>query len=115
MDTDRTSRPCKGRGPRHQLLVLIAGLTLVLGLLLWPNWRNLRSLEARTTAMDADIARLEQGIAQYTAEREKLRSDPTYVERVARQAFHSTRHGEILFKIEPSPTAGESPHDTNRR
>ena len=111
MDTDRARR----RRPRRRLLVLIAGLTLLVGLCLWPNWRNLRSLEARTTAMDADIARLEQGIAHYTAEREKLLSDPTYVERVARQEFHSTRRGEILFKIEPSPTAGESPRDTNRR
>ena len=105
MDTHR-SRQWRSR---RQTLILIVGLALCVAGLLWPNWRRLRTLEARTTAMDADIARLEEHIAQLTTEREKLLSDPTYVERVARQEFHATRQGEILFKIQQPATSSQPP------
>ena len=111
MDAQAAAR----RRARRQLLSIGALCAAGVLALLWPTWRKLRLIEARSAAVDAEIAHLEQSIAALTVEHQKLTTDPTYVERVARQEFRTTRPGEILFKIEPSPTAGEPAQNTNRR
>ena len=95
------------------------GGVLVLAAVLLPSWLTLRSLRARTRAVEAEIIRLETAITQLSSERDKLQSDPTYMERVARQEFRATRPGETLFKIEEAadgpaepvtpPTGADSP------
>ena len=85
--------------PRRTFVIWALGCAGVSALLL-PSWLKQRALAARTHAVVAEIAQLEEQIAQLAEEREKLQSDPTYLERIARQEFRATREGEILLKIE---------------
>ena len=86
---------------------MAGGVALLIAVLL-PSWLQLRALQIRERAVNADIDRLEASITQLNTEQEKLTSDPTYVERVARREFHATRAGEILFKIDD---AADGPAD----
>ena len=103
--------PSRRRQRRRRLIVgaiALAGLTV----LLLPNWLRLRALKTRTRAVDADIARLAAMITQLNAEQQKLQSDPTYIERVARQEFRATRPGEILLKMDD---AADGPVNENNQ
>ena len=95
------------RTRRRHLALALGGVALLIALLL-PSWLKLRALQARTRAVDADIDRLEATVTQLTDEHSKLQSDPTYIERIARQEFRATRAGETLFKIED---AADGPAD----
>ena len=103
MDTRLTAAAHRRTRRRWQLL----GISVVVAAaLLLPNGWRLRQLTARTRAVDADVARLETSIQRLIDERDKLQSDPTYVERVARQEFRASRAGEMIWKI--PPTTGEA-------
>ena len=95
------------RHARRQRLTLLGGGALLL-LILLPSWWQLRVLAARERAVNADIARLEAAILTLQTEQERFASDPTYVERLARQEFRTTREGEILLQMDD---AADGPAD----
>ena len=68
-------------------------------------------------AMQLDIARLDHEIEQQEAlekkqqtEIEALKTDPGYVERMARNKLNLSRPNEIIFRFEPPPLTPAPPH-----
>jgi cell division protein DivIC len=67
-------------------------------------------------AMQQDIAQLDREIAQQDAlenkqktEIEALKTDSSYVERIARDKLNLARPNEVIFRFEPSPQASPPP------
>ena len=65
---------------------------------------------ARVWQMKQEVAQLEREIGQLKGETEKLttaitrlRSDPDYIEQVAREALGLVKPGERVLKLPPSP------------
>jgi cell division protein FtsB len=65
---------------------------------------------ARVWQMKAEVAHLEQEIGQLRGEADRLsaaitrlRSDPDYIEQVAREALGLVKPGERVLKLPPSP------------
>ena len=68
-------------------------------------------------AMQMDIARLDHEIEQQEmlekkqqTEIEALKTDPSYVERTARNKLNLSRPNEIIFRFEPAPGAAVPQH-----
>ncbi|GEM_PF-4563296 len=86
---------------RREVLLLTCGL--LLGMLLLPEWVTSRRLSQQLRDTDEEISRLDVLRVTLTDERARLLNDPTYVERVAREEFRSTRQGEILLEFDEPP------------
>ena len=69
---------------------------------------SLLKLNREISAMKAHIARLEMEKAQLESERDRLLSDPEYLERIARERFRMAKPGEKVFHvvIESKPADG---------
>lgn len=81
-------------------LTAIIGIGLVIGYIFWPQFmkyeelrRNEKSLELRVEAEESKNARLRH-------EEHSLRTDPQYVEKVAREKLGLVKPGEMIYKFE---------------
>jgi cell division protein DivIC len=64
-----------------------------------------------------EIVRLDRELEQQDAlekkqktEIEALKSDPSFVERTARNKLNLARPNEVIFRFEPAPTTTDRPH-----
>ena len=93
------------------LVVVVGGV----GLLFLPLWRKSRSMQQELQRLDSEIIRQEAVEKQQKMEIEALRTDPTFVERTARDKLNLARPNETLFKFEPQPQpAAPAPAPSHR-
>ncbi|HEY6012334.1 MAG TPA: septum formation initiator family protein [Nitrospirota bacterium] len=95
--TDRNVRKA-----RRKKLLIAAGVLLVLYLLISRVLGEMGvvkyyRMKAQYHALTEDIARLKQDNAKLTKDVRALRSDPAYVERIARDKLGLARPGEIVY------------------
>lgn len=76
----------------------ILGITAILALFL-PGYIKLIKLRARNEELQVKIMELKRECAQYLSEIQKLKTDPLYVEKLAREKMGVVRKGEILYKV----------------
>ncbi|MCX7885693.1 MAG: septum formation initiator family protein [Verrucomicrobiae bacterium] len=69
-----------------------------------PLWQRQRHLTNEIRRLEAEIARLEALERQYRSEIEALKTDPTYIERVAREKLNLVRPEETIFQFTPAAT-----------
>lgn len=86
------------------LLIVAAGLAL----LFLPLLRQHREIQAEIDRLEREIARQEALEKQYRAEIDALKSDPSHVERVARDKLNLSKPNEIIFRFEP-PSVTNTP------
>lgn len=65
-----------------------------------------RQKRAEMQALQAEVDRLQKENTQYAERIKQLKSDPSAIEKEAREQLHYTRKGEIVFV---SPTAPQKP------
>lgn len=100
--------------------ILIAILLVLLLTLQYRYWfgegsfRDIRSLESRVTAQEAENERLEARNQELRAEVEDLRDRLDAVEERARSELGLIKEGEEFFQIVPVP-ADEPDNDDDRR
>ncbi len=71
-----------------------------------PALARRHSMQREIQRLDAEIARQENLERQQRQEIEALKTDPSYVERVARDKLNLARPNEVIFRFEPPPNAG---------
>ena len=62
---------------------------------------QVRAQAARLTAIESDILKLDAENKQLTSEIQALRSDPTTIEKVAREELKLVKPGEVVLVIPP--------------
>jgi len=80
------------------LMILAASLTAYGGqslTRLWALKKEVASLEQEVVGLRADTARL-------TAEVDRLRTDPEYIEQIAREKLGLVKPGERVYKLPPA-------------
>jgi cell division protein FtsB len=69
--------------------------------LLIPNYSTLTRYREDREALDIRIKELEKENKNLKTEVEKLKTDPLYIEKIARKELGMTRQGEIIYRITP--------------
>jgi cell division protein FtsB len=77
------------------LAIVAAGAAL----LFVPLWHRQHTLQRENRRLEAEVARLEALEKQYKGEIEALKTDPTYVERVAREKLNLVKPNETVFQF----------------
>ena len=78
------------------ILVVVAG-----GVLLFvPVWHRRHTMNNDIRCLDSEIARREALEKQQKAEIEALKTDPSYVERTARDKLNLVKPNETMFRFE---------------
>jgi cell division protein FtsB len=95
--TDRSARTA-----RRKKLLIAAGVLLVLYLLVSRVLGEMGvvkyyRMKAQYNALTEEISRLKQDNVKLTKDVRALRSDPAYVERIARDKLGLARPGEIVY------------------
>lgn len=79
------------------VFVVVAGL---LAVAVAPKLMRVRNLQARSDRLAQELAVIKRQNALLENELRLLKSDPVYLERVARKKFNMAKEGEIVYKIE---------------
>ncbi|MEI8011247.1 MAG: septum formation initiator family protein [Candidatus Omnitrophota bacterium] len=83
-------------------VVLVAVFVLYL-----PSYLQMQDLRGRNEAAERRIKDLEAENSKFTIERERLKNDPEYFEKVARQRMGLIKEGEVIYKV--VPPGGKTP------
>jgi cell division protein DivIC len=78
-------------------------------LLFVPAFSRRHAMQREIERLDVEIIRQESLEKQQRQEIESLKTDPTYVERVARNKLNLARPNETIFRFEPPPVAQAAP------
>jgi cell division protein FtsB len=78
-------------------------------LLFWPQFQRRQEMQRELERLDSELIRQEALEKQQRQEIELLKTDPTYVERTARNKLNLARPNEIIFRFEPPPAAMPAP------
>ena len=91
----------------------VAGWLVLAGVLLYlflPVSLKLKKLKAQFADLEADIQRLSARNQVLENELRLLKTDPVYVESVARKTFNKSKDGEVIYKlVEPEEEKKEAP------
>jgi len=72
-------------------------------LLFVPILQRRHAMQLEIARLDEEIARRESLEKQQKIEIESLKTDPAYVERMARNKLNLVRQNEVIFRFEPKP------------
>ena len=78
------------------IILFLAGLFIIL---LAPRIVQVRQLQQRNDAIDAELKKLQAENQKLEHELRLLRDDPVYLEKVARAQFNKAKQGEIVYKV----------------
>lgn len=66
---------------------------------LWPRAMHVWRLAQRSEALSREMFDLRRENQRLETELKRLREDPIYIEKVARQKFNKAKEGEIVYKV----------------
>ncbi len=84
---------------RPSTVILLALLAVLFAMLVAPRVMHVERLKDRSRKLESEIAGLKRENDRLENELYLLRSDPVYLERVAREKFNKARQGEIVYKV----------------
>ena len=84
---------------------VIFGLVVLLGLACIPLFRDQKAENARIAVLQAQVAKERAQLFKNTREEKLLRTDPAYVETIARDKLDLMKPGETIFRLEPGGNA----------
>ncbi len=96
---------------RRMATVLAVGLAASLGYHVVFGQNGLTAYSQKrqnSVALDRELTRLERENALLTSHIEHLQSDPSSIERQAREELHYARPGEVIYAV-PAPPAAHKP------
>lgn len=82
-------------------VIRLFGFLFVLILIFLPGYSKFQELYQKNKLLEEKIRQLEISNKKLTNELSRLKEDPVYVEKVAREKLKVTKKGEIIFKIAP--------------
>jgi len=87
-------------------IVIFIIIVLWLFLMFLPGYSKRQELSAKNERLQRRIKELEEDNRRLIDEEERLRTDPGYVEKIARDDMGMARKGEIIIKEVPLPPEG---------
>lgn len=90
---------------RDRLLLIAAAAVLVTLLLAWGvrGTLRIRAMRQEIMTVERDIATLRARAATLTETIDRLRNDPAYLEKLAREEYGLVREGETVLKFPSKP------------
>lgn len=86
------------------LRVLLAlALFLIIVSLFLPQWKKLAQSRAEVDRLQEEVGRQKILLTRQTREVNLLKTDPTYLETLARDRLDLMKEGETIFRIEQPP------------
>ena len=85
-----------------QRVCLLASVALVVGIVLrlyLPKIEEQKRLRAQAEAIRQDLQREAEYLRQLKRKQEKLREDPNFVEKIAREDLNYAKPGETIFRF----------------
>jgi cell division protein FtsB len=86
------------------ILALLGGAAV----LFYPVWQKQQDMRAEIARLEHEKARKTAMLAENRREIELLRTDPAYVETIARDRLNLMKPGETIFRVEIPRTLGTS-------
>jgi len=80
-------------------IIKLFGVFAVLVLLFLPGYSKFQELQIRNRELSDKKTLLRVSNSRLEKELEKMRDDPDYVEKVAREKLKVTKKGEVVYKI----------------
>ena len=89
----------------NSLLRFLLGLALLLVIvsLFLPQWKRLGQSRADVDRLQEEVTHQKVLLARQTREANLLKTDPTYLETLARDRLDLMKEGETIFRLEQSP------------
>ncbi len=84
---------------RQAALLLSLLIAAVFILFLVPKMLHVHTLETRQKNLETELRRLQLEDQRLDNELRMLRSDPVYIEKVARDKLNKVKEGEIVYKV----------------
>ncbi len=81
----------------------VLGLVL-LGVIFIPGYLKIRTLSRQNRELEKQIEEIKQTNKKLAEAQEKLKSDPFYLEKVAREKLGLAKEGETAYKVLPPQT-----------
>jgi cell division protein FtsB len=72
---------------------------VIMGILFFPAYSKLQKLTSRDKALSQKVEKLKIENERLTQENQLLKSDPVYIEEVAREKLKVARENEVVFRI----------------
>lgn len=96
----------------NRLLALLAlgAFLVVVGLAFYPVWEKQQEMQRSLEKLRADVAEQKALFDQRTRQVHLLKSDPEYVETLARDRLDVMKPGETIFRIELPKALATTPH-----
>lgn len=86
----------------------------VTGALVWlfvPAYLKVQRLESKKQELESEVASLSARNQKLQNELRLLKSDPVYIEHVARKTFNKSKEGEVVYKLVPADEAKKAAPD----
>lgn len=84
---------------KKKIVIIITVITLLIIIYL-PGFSRLQQLKEENNSLEKRITELREKNKELEEKIHLLRTDPTYVEGVAREELKKTKKGEIVYKVE---------------
>ena len=81
-------------------LIAIALLLVIVSLFL-PQYKKLKQSRSEIETLQAQVTEQKMLLARHTREVNLLKTDPTYLETIARDRLDLMKEGETIFRLEP--------------
>ena len=97
----RVARRESGRSVRRTAVVTVLALIAVVGLAVYggSGMLRVRAMQTEIQALEREVTSLRERTEKLSATVDKLRNDPSYIEKLAREDLGYVREGETVLKF----------------
>lgn len=99
---------------RVRLLFTLFAIFFVFALIYLPGFSKYQELRRKESQIIREIERLRDISLKLAEEEERLKNDPEYLEKVARENLGRVRPGEVVYKIVPTEDKKVHPVEETR-
>lgn len=82
-------------------VLLVLAFALVIVSLFLPQYKRIQQSRSEIDALQAQVTEQKMLLARQTREVNLLKTDPTYLETIARDRLDLMKEGETVFRLEP--------------
>lgn len=95
-------------------ILLVIAVWLVAISLFVPPWKKMQASRAEIDKLQAQVNEQKQVLTRQSREANLLKTDPTYLETIARDRLDLMKEGETVFRLEPGAVPKPKPSSTRR-
>jgi len=90
---------------KNALWLFVIAIVIFAGFL--PSYTQMQDLKQKNLDYERQIKFLKAKNLEMRKEEQRLRNDPEYLEKIAREKMGIVREGEVVYKITPITSEGE--------